>query len=157
MTDELPSYPLTLMTPLSDFHVLYRIMDLGFTQGIATRWINFGMQMKYTTVGGYLSADDEELLGRNVGFGKRCLEITHVLRGVLYEDVDEPPSDSPMRDPVPLTDAEWEPFVWWRVLAADGSLWCETSDEREARESMRPGHTLWKLWRREEMEWRPHA
>jgi hypothetical protein len=95
VTDELPSYPLTLMTPLSDFHVLYRIMDLGFTQGIATRWINFGMQMKYTTVGGYLSADDEELLGRNVGFGKRCLEITHVLRGVLYEDVDEPPSDSP--------------------------------------------------------------
>ena len=35
-----------------------------------------------------------------------------------------------------------EPGRWWRVLAADGSLWCETSEEYEARESLRPGDLL---------------
>lgn len=37
---------------------------------------------------------------------------------------------------------DWHPDGWWRVLAPDGSLWCETSDEQEARKSMRPGDQL---------------
>ena len=50
---------------------------------------------------------------------------------------------------------EWERGRWFRVLAPDGSLWCETSDGREAVTHMRPGDELWKQWRREETEWRP--
>lgn len=37
---------------------------------------------------------------------------------------------------------EWQPDGWWRVLGPDGELWCETSDEKEARDSMRPGDSL---------------
>lgn len=37
---------------------------------------------------------------------------------------------------------EWQPDGWWRVLGPDGALWCETSDEQEARGSMRPGDSL---------------
>jgi hypothetical protein len=51
--------------------------------------------------------------------------------------------------------AEWEPGRWWRVAAPDGSVYAETSDEEDARESMRPGDTLWRQWRRVEKEWRP--
>lgn len=50
--------------------------------------------------------------------------------------------------------SEWTPGRWWRVVSADGSLWCETSDEDEARESMRPGDTLCRLWERHDSEWR---
>lgn len=53
------------------------------------------------------------------------------------------------------SDAAWEPTRWWQVLTPDGSLWCETSDEDEAREdALRPGHTLRRLYRRMEQEWR---
>ena len=47
---------------------------------------------------------------------------------------------------------EWEPGRWWRVEGPDRELWCETSDEEEARESMRPGDTLYRLfeWRNKE-------
>lgn len=51
--------------------------------------------------------------------------------------------------------ADWEPSRWWRVIAPDGSLWCETSDEREAMDAFRPGDTLQRLWVRRESEWRP--
>ncbi len=37
---------------------------------------------------------------------------------------------------------EWTATGWWRVIAPDGSLWCETSNEQEARASMRPGDAL---------------
>lgn len=43
---------------------------------------------------------------------------------------------------------------WYRVLAPDRSLWCETSNEEEARDSMRPGDILQKLYKAELMEWR---
>jgi hypothetical protein len=63
---------------------------------------------------------------------------------------------------VPQTEAEagdvmsddWQPTRWWLVNDPDDKLWCETSDEQEARERMRPGDTLSRLWRREEFEWR---
>lgn len=51
---------------------------------------------------------------------------------------------------------EWEPGRWWRVVAPDGSVWCETSDEAEARESMRPGDLLWRSYRpATPPQWRP--
>ncbi|OKH81620.1 hypothetical protein EB73_28010 [Mycobacterium sp. SWH-M3] len=48
----------------------------------------------------------------------------------------------------------WEPGRWWRVTGPDGQLWCETSDEDEARARVRPGDTLERLWRCVEEEWR---
>lgn len=42
---------------------------------------------------------------------------------------------------------------WWRVIAPDNSLWCETSDEKEARESMRPGDKLQNLWEEKIYKW----
>jgi hypothetical protein len=49
---------------------------------------------------------------------------------------------------------EWEATGWWRVVAPDGSIWCETSDYSEALEVMRPGDKLERHWRRTEEEWR---
>lgn len=37
-------------------------------------------------------------------------------------------------------DRETEPTRWWRVLDVDGSIWCETSDEDEARDELRESH-----------------
>lgn len=48
----------------------------------------------------------------------------------------------------------WQPGRWWSVFAPDGSLWCETSNEREAREAMRPGDRLFRQWVRTETELR---
>lgn len=52
---------------------------------------------------------------------------------------------------------EMQPGRWWRVIAPDGSLWCETSDEDEARTNTRPGDTLQRLWTHTENEWRTVA
>lgn len=49
---------------------------------------------------------------------------------------------------------EWFRGRWWRVIGPDGELWCETSDEDEARESMRPGDKIQRIWEREDREWR---
>jgi len=49
----------------------------------------------------------------------------------------------------------FEPGRWWRVLAPDGSVWCETSDAAEAVASCRPGDQLQRQYRYEEQEWRP--
>lgn len=50
----------------------------------------------------------------------------------------------------------WEPGRWWRVLSPDGSLWCETSDEDEARaDAVKPGYRLQRLWQSTpQSEWR---
>lgn len=53
-----------------------------------------------------------------------------------------------------MQSSEWEPSRWRRVVAPDGSLWCETSDEDEARRAMRPGDTLQRLWVKNHSEWR---
>lgn len=45
-----------------------------------------------------------------------------------------------------LTDTEFEPGRWWRVLDPQGGIWCETSDEAEARSVMRKGDRLERLW-----------
>ena len=52
-----------------------------------------------------------------------------------------------------MTEKDWTPTRWWRVLADDGSLWAETSNEAEARLLMRPGDTLQRLYERAEQRW----
>jgi len=37
---------------------------------------------------------------------------------------------------------DWQPGRWWRVAAPDGTTWCLTSDEAEARAAVRPGDLL---------------
>ena len=52
------------------------------------------------------------------------------------------------------SEDEWQPGRWLRVVGPDGQLWCETSSLSEAREAMRPSDKLYRLWYREEREWR---
>jgi len=47
----------------------------------------------------------------------------------------------------------YQPTRWWRVMRGD-TLWCETSSEKEARASMRPGDVLYRLWSLTLEEWR---
>jgi len=47
-----------------------------------------------------------------------------------------------------------EPGKWWQVLDPDGKLWCETSNEAEARENVRPGDSLHRLYEKADAEWR---
>lgn len=47
----------------------------------------------------------------------------------------------------------WKPDGWWRVIAPDGSLWCESSDQRENRESMRVGDMLQRHEQHVEQRW----
>jgi len=49
---------------------------------------------------------------------------------------------------------EFQAGRWWKVLGPDGELWCETSNEREAREALRPGDKLHRLYEAEKSEWR---
>jgi hypothetical protein len=50
---------------------------------------------------------------------------------------------------------DWEPGKYWRVVAADKSIWHEGWDEEVAREAMRPGDQLLRVWTRLQTEWRP--
>lgn len=47
-----------------------------------------------------------------------------------------------------------KPGRWWKVVGPDGELWCQTSSESEARESMRPGDTLYRSGIEMLEEWR---
>jgi len=47
-----------------------------------------------------------------------------------------------------------KPTGWWRVIAADRSLWLETSDEQEARDAVRPGDKLQQQYSWTAEEWR---
>lgn len=60
-----------------------------------------------------------------------------------------------------MTDTGWHPVRWWRVVyisAGDGiGVWCETSDENEARRALSTcpgGGILRRQWRREQQQWR---
>jgi hypothetical protein len=46
-----------------------------------------------------------------------------------------------------------QPTRWWRVVAPDGSVWAETSDEQEARAAVRPGDQLMRLWSVTHSKW----
>lgn len=48
---------------------------------------------------------------------------------------------------------EWEKTRWWRVISPSGSLWNETSDEQEARDSMREGDVLQRLYQKTDEKW----
>jgi hypothetical protein len=52
-----------------------------------------------------------------------------------------------------LADA-FRPGRRWRVVAPDGSVWCESSSEQENRDAMRRGDKLYRIWRVELTEWR---
>ena len=49
---------------------------------------------------------------------------------------------------------QWKPTRWWRVLGPDDSIWCETSSEQEARDSLKPGYALQQLYEKVERRWR---
>ena len=84
-----------------------------------------------------------------------CRELGHEgLSDELYTTLGLTTEDALGQPEPEAEDDEWEPWRWWRVTAPDGTLWCETSDEQEARSSVRPGDTLERLWRRVEEEWR---
>jgi hypothetical protein len=79
--------------------------------------------------------------------------------------VDVAPGDAGLAEVTKLLTAAlaeedpsgWERTRWWRVVEPNGELWCETSDEREAREALTTapdGGVLGRLWRRAEQEWR---
>lgn len=55
-----------------------------------------------------------------------------------------------------MNDASWKPTRWWRSTLADGTLWCESSDEAEVRRSIShiPDATIERLYQRVEEEWR---
>lgn len=51
---------------------------------------------------------------------------------------------------------EMVPGRWFRVMQPNGKLWCETSDEEEAREaSKETGWPLERLFVSQRSEWRP--
>jgi len=60
-------------------------------------------------------------------------------------------------------EAGWEPGRWWRVMPIDRqddprAVWCETSNEAQAREALKTcpgGGVLQRLHERSESEWRP--
>lgn len=53
-----------------------------------------------------------------------------------------------------LPEDGFEETGWLRVVSPDGKTWCETSDEIEARERMRPGDVLQKKYTKTKTEWR---
>lgn len=53
--------------------------------------------------------------------------------------------------------SEMGPTRWWRVVEADDRVWCESSDEAEARQALATcptGGRLQRLYDRVEREWR---
>lgn len=52
------------------------------------------------------------------------------------------------------SDIEFHKGRWLRVIDSDNKLWCETSDEEEAQDMMRPGDKLERLYVAELHEWR---
>lgn len=53
-----------------------------------------------------------------------------------------------------MDEDEFEVTKWWQVIDSQEHIWCETSREIEARESMRPGDILRRLYEKVEREWR---
>lgn len=50
---------------------------------------------------------------------------------------------------------EWTATRWWRAVAPDGTLWLESSNEREVRERARPDDTIQRLYETvPQPEWR---
>jgi hypothetical protein len=54
-----------------------------------------------------------------------------------------------------IHDNDLQPTRWWHVVRPDCTVWCETSDLQEARERMRPGDRLERLYTHTVTEWRP--
>lgn len=59
---------------------------------------------------------------------------------------------------VPTIRGDWAPGRWWRVIAPNNIVWCETSDELEARAAIRDGDVLERLFDGPHLrEWRAAA
>jgi hypothetical protein len=52
-----------------------------------------------------------------------------------------------------MPDLQMQPTKWWRVIAPDGSLRAETSNEDDARQRVRPGDTLQRLYMAQTSQW----
>jgi hypothetical protein len=50
----------------------------------------------------------------------------------LTEVKDDPEKLFKVVEQILEDSIDWKPGRWWSVYSADGSLWCETSDEEEA-------------------------
>jgi len=52
-------------------------------------------------------------------------------------------------------EPSFEPAKWWRVVGADGELWCETTSVKQALSSMRTGDKLYRMYSTEaQSDWR---
>lgn len=54
----------------------------------------------------------------------------------------------------PLAEGNWVATGWWLVVAPDGSIWCETSDQSEAMERKREGDKLFHLYEKKSTQWK---
>lgn len=83
--------------------------------------------------------------------------VVYVIDRVRFEAADGEFVADPEGDCIEWSELEetLRPGRWWRVIAPDGSLWCETSNEKEARDSMRPGDRIYRGWTVTLNEWRP--
>ncbi|MEV6219865.1 hypothetical protein [Nocardia sp. NPDC051833] len=51
---------------------------------------------------------------------------------------------------------DWQPTAWWAAFDDHGLLACEGVDEAAVRmEAAKAGHSVRRLWRRTDSEWRP--
>jgi hypothetical protein len=106
--------------------------------------------------------DAAELMGY-IEKGKALMKVEdskNELAAGVREMLNEP--NAPSEEQIRAAGTGWprhelHPGRWWRVLGMDGDLWCETSDEDEARECMRPGDTLHRLFVELIEEWREVA
>lgn len=84
-----------------------------------------------------------------------AIERLHFLAGTepaTHEEIDAALSEA--RAEGASGGDGWELGRWWRVEAPDGSTWCETSNEEEAREAVRTGDRLLREHRRVQVEYR---
>ena len=104
------------------------------------------------------AADVESLLNRlltSLEAAEERLELAkQALVGTGHFTADEVGDDVAPRITELWSTRLAAPGRWWRVLGSDGALWCETSVESEARDAVRTGDKLQRLWESLLCEWR---
>lgn len=75
------------------------------------------------------------------------------LKELLYTAVTTVAWPGQEQEPEPVD--EWEPGRWYRIHRPDGTLWMETSNQREAQaEAKKTGWSLERLYVSTRTEWR---